>query len=153
VKYDDETYKLLSDGLAIDRDILDIELIQQANSFFHASEGAAFAQSIRDKKKLALDKVVAELDNDIRDNMTSDGEKVTEGKVTQQINREQDYLSASMDHNKSIHNLKNWEALKDAYRMRADMLKALVSLNNSNFYGEVTGAGERQISRERLRRI
>lgn len=153
MKYDQETYDELTDGLRIDRDALDVELIQQANAFFHASEGAAYAESIRDRKKLELDKVVAELDQDIRDNMVSDGERITEGKVTQQIQREQDYLRAALELNKSSHNMKSWESLKNAYRMRAEMLKSLVSLNNSNYYGEVTGAAERQISRERFQRV
>lgn len=152
MKYDDETYTELKDGLKIDRDNLDTELIQQANSFFHASEGAAFAESIKDKKKLDIDKVFAELDRDIRDSMISDGERVTEDKVKQEINREPDYLTALSAHNYSSREYRKWESLKNAYRMRAEMLKSLVTLYNANYYGEVTGVAERNASIRQYRR-
>jgi len=151
MKYDLKMYDELERGLSIDRDDLDTELIRQANQFFHASEGAAYAESIKDKEKFFVEKVYAELDNDIRDTMTSDGERVTEDKVKQQINREQDYQAAFQSLLKAGLDHKRWEALKNAYRMRGEMLKGLVSLHNSNYFGEVTGAGERRDSRERLR--
>lgn len=153
MKYDEDSYNDLQNSIRIDRDMLDVELVQQANLFFHASEGAAYAESIKDKKKATIDKVFAELDYDIRENMNSDGERITEEKVKQQINRELDYQNAVFDYNNSIHNYRKWETLKNAYRMRADMLKSLVTLNNSNYFGEVTGATERRDSVERLRRV
>jgi hypothetical protein len=153
MKYNDETYEELKAGLSVDRDALDIELIKQPNLFFHASEGTAYAESIRDRKALEIDKVFAELDLDVRDNMTSDGERITEDKVKQQINREDDYHRVLNDHRISNHEFRKWESLKNAYRMRAEMLKSLVSLHNSNYFGEVTGMAEKKTSLERFRRV
>ncbi len=147
MKYDDETFQSLKDDLKIDRDALDTESIEQPSRFFHASEGHVFAISRRDHQKQKLEIEIAELDKDVRDAMVAEGEKITEMQVKHQITREQDYQRAYSVYLNACLEADKWEALKNAYRQRADMLKGLIQLHQSGYFGEVTGAAERKDSR------
>lgn len=150
MKYDEDAYDRLQGELRIDRDALDEESVRQPNSFFHASEGHAYALSRRDKSKQSLEVTVAELDRDVRDAMVTEGEKVTEALVKAQIIREQDYHRAHGIYLDACLEADRWEALRNAYRQRADALRGLIQLYQSGYFGEVTGAGERREARSRL---
>ncbi len=151
-KYDQKFYDELRDGMRINRNALDEEAITQPNSFFHASEGCVLAESRRDKKKHDLEVIVAELDKDVRDSMTAEGEKITEALVKAQIAREQDFHRAHEEYLDACLEADLWEALRNAYRQRADMLKSLITLYQSGYFGEVTGAPERREARSRFDR-
>jgi len=150
LKYDTVAYEKLKQDLRIDRDALDEECITQPHSYFHASEAHVLALSRRDQLKHGLEVTVAELDKDIRDAMAANGEKMTEALVKAQITREQDYQRAHQNYLNSCLEADKWEALKNAYRGRADMLKSLVGLFQSGYFGEVTGSAERREARERV---
>jgi hypothetical protein len=150
MKYSNDTYETLKEGLRIDRDRLDEELIVQPHNFYHVSEGHVQALSRRDKLKHDLDVTVAELDKDVRDAMVAENEKVTEAQVKAQITREQDYHRAQRSYLDACLEADRWEALKNAYRQRADMLKSLIQLVQSSYFGEVTGSSERREARSRF---
>lgn len=144
MKYDADTYEDLQSRIKIDRGMLDEEVIAQASNYFHVSEGYAMAVSRRDAQKHNLEVQVAELDRDVRDSMVSEGEKVTEALVKAQITREPDFHRSHSAYLSACLEADRWEALRNAYRQRADMLKSLVQLHQSGYFGEVTGAAERQ---------
>lgn len=150
MKYDDETYRHLRAGLKIDRDALDEEVISQPNEFFHASEGYVVAAGRRDRKKHDLEVEIAQLDKDVRDSMTADGEKITEALVKAQINREPDFQRAHSEYLVACLEADRWEAMRNAYRQRADMLRSLVQLHQAGYFGEVTGSSERRYARDRF---
>ena len=149
-KRDDRDLDQLKSELLIERDSLDEEAIRQPNSYFHVSENFVFAAARRDKAKHDLEVVVAELDRDVRDAMQTDGDKITEALVKAQITREQDYQRAYGAYLDSCLEADRWEALRNAYRQRAEMLKGLIQLYQSNYFGEVTGAAERSAARGRF---
>jgi hypothetical protein len=150
MRYDAEAYDALTKSLRIDRDSLDEEAVRQPNDYFHASEGHVQALSRRDKLKHDLEVTVAELDKDVRDAMVAEGEKVTEAQVKAQITREQDYHRAQRNYLDACLEADRWEALRNAYRQRADMLKSLVQLYQSSYFGEVAGSAERREARGRF---
>lgn len=150
MQYDNETYRQLRDGLKIDRDVLDEEVISQPNEYFHASEGHVLAAARRDRKKHDLEVEVAKLDKDVRDFMAVSGERATEASVKAQINREPDFHRAHTAYLEACLEADRWEAMRNAYRQRADMLRSLVQLHQTGYFGEVTGASERRYSRERF---
>ena len=150
MKYDEDDYKALQVGLKIDRDALDEESIVQPNNFYHASEGHVTALSRRDRLKHDLEVTVAELDKDVREAMVSEGEKVTEAQVKAQITREGDYHKAQRSYLNACLEADRWEALRNAYRQRADMLKGLIQLYQAGYFGEVVGSAERRDARSRF---
>ena len=150
MEYDEQTYNELSKKIRINRDFLDAEIIEQPNLFFHASEGFVHAVAKRDKSNHSLEVEIAELDKDIREQMIADGERVTEDKVAQQIKREQDYHRFYKEHLDASLVANRWSSLKESYRQRADMLKSLVQLHISGYFGEVTGSAERKGAHDRF---
>lgn len=150
MKYDTADYEALKKGLLIDRNALDEEAIVQPNNFYHASEGHVAAKSRRDKKQHDLEVTIAELDKDVRDAMISEREKVTEAQVKAQITRERDYHAAQKAVLEASFEADKWDALKNAYRQRADMLKGLIQLFQAGYFGEVTGSAERREARGRF---
>lgn len=150
MNYDRQDFIDLQKGLKINRFALDEEAITQPNNFFHVSEGKVIAISRRDQAKHDLEVVTAELDKDVRDQMQSDGEKITEALVKAQVIREKKYQDAYRSYLSSCFSADRWEALQNAYRQRADMLKGLIQLHQSGYYGEITGATERREARARF---
>ena len=151
-RYDTDDYDQLKTSMKIERDMLDEEIISQPSSFFHASEGCALASSRRDMLKHKLEVTVAELDKDVRDAMTTEGEKITEAQVKAQVAREPDFHAAYKKYLTACLEADRWEALRNAYRQRADMLRSLVQLHQVGYFGEITGSSQRRDARERLDR-
>lgn len=152
MQYNAETYNELSAGLRVDRDKLDYENLNNAQDFFHASEGFVLTVSRRDKKKFELDITKAEVDKDIREQMAADEEKITEAKVGAELHRDQKYQRAYKEYLDACLTADRWEALKNSYRMRADALRNLTQLYAANYFGETAGAADRRESRDRLQR-
>lgn len=150
MRYDEDDHRRLLQDLAINKEMLDEEAICQPQNYFHACEGYAFAVSRRDKRKHELEIEIATLDRDVRDAAEAEGVKITEPQVKHQISREPDYdrrhrawLSACLEADR-------WQALQNAYRQRADMLRGLIQLHQTGYFGEVTGAGQRGEARSRV---
>jgi hypothetical protein len=149
MRYNDEDYNELKRDLSINRDLLDEEVIKQPNGFFHASEGFSFAAARRDKKKYDVDLLASRLDRDIRDEASSEGYKITEAQIKHRITSEAEYDRVYQDYLDLSLLADRWEHLKNAYRMRADMLRALVQLHQTGYFGEVTGSAERRSAKDR----
>lgn len=144
IAYDEEAYETLRAGIRIDRDILGDELIRNAQDFHHAGEGFAMATGRRDQAKSKLEKTMAEVDNDIRDNAAAEDEKLTEALIKQRVTKDQDYQRAMKVYLSACLEADRWEILRNSYRQRAEMLKALVQLHMAGYFGEVTGSAERR---------
>lgn len=150
MKYDRDAYADLRAAIKIDRERLDDELIANSHNFHHAGEGFAYAKSRRDAAEAALERVKAELDNEVRERMVADEEKYTETQIKQIILRETEFKDAHKKYLAACLEADSWEALRNSYRQRADMLKSLVQLYTTGYFGELTGASERREARERL---
>ena len=150
MKYDQTAYDHLVKELNIERNALDEEAVVQPNNSFHASEGHVYAIARRDAAKHDMDIRLAELDRDVRDSMVAEDGKITEALVKAQISREPDYDRVHRTYLAACLEAGRWEALKYAYRQRGDMIKGLIQLHQSGYFGEVTGAAERRGAIERV---
>jgi hypothetical protein len=130
-------------------DDLDTELIRQAQLYGHVGTLYAFAVATRDKKKHDLEVLEAKLDRDVRDQLESDGERVTENKVEAAIKLEPSHQRAYGEYLDARHYADEWEALKDAYRQRSYMLREIVNLRVTDYFGEAVGSSERKEARDR----
>jgi|SRR5215467_11044296 len=155
-KPDRETLDDLRAGLQIDAgspEGLDSELIAQAQGYGHVGTLYALAVAARDKKKHDLDILEAQLDRDIREQLSADGERVTEDKVKAAIKLEQSHQHLFREYLDARFLAESWEALKDAYKQRSYMLREIVNLRVTDYFGEAVGAGERrEASRRSYRR-
>lgn len=150
MKYDENDHKDLRHELRIDRNALDEEAICQPNNYYHASEGHVQALSRRDRKKYDLEVITSELDAEVRANWPQRAEKMTEAQVKARIVTDPRYQEVHDSYCAAGLEADRWEALRNAYRQRADMLKSLVQLHQAGYFGEVTGAAERRDARARF---
>jgi hypothetical protein len=122
------TLDKLRESLQIDQDDLDRALVEQPDLYYHAGEGHIQAISVRDGIKLELDETRAELDKQVREAATRDGEKVTEGAITARISTlpkmkelERKFLQSKLDADR-------WKVLETAFGARSKALDGLVTL-------------------------
>ena len=147
---EEEAYERLRGDLAINREVLDEELISQPHSYFHVGENHARAVSRRDALKQELELEEARLDEEIRENAAAESEKINNDQVKARIHADQSYQRASSKYLRARLRADEWEALKKAWEQRSYVLKDLVGLHIAGYFGEVTGARERSEARERV---
>jgi len=124
----------LQQQLAIDKSVLDDEVIRQPVLFYTISEALTDALARRDGAKEALAFVDAEMDNVCRRKLSKGDAKVTEKMV-------QNHVQCSYEHGKAFDvylKAKTYAdkllALKEAFQQRSYMLRDLVSLYSANYY-------------------
>jgi hypothetical protein len=124
----------LQQQLAIDKSVLDDEVIRQPVLFYEISEQLTEAVAERDAAKENLSVVDAELDHSWRKKLAKTQNRVTEGMLTSYVITSpahekafQDYLQAKTKADKLL-------VLKEAFQQRSYMLRDLVSLYAANYY-------------------
>ncbi len=128
----------LHQQLAIDKSVLDDEVIRQPMLFYMVSEALTTALAERDAAKEELNAVDADLGFKWRKRLSKDKSvRITEALL-------KDHIQTSADHEKAFD---TWlaaktkadrlQALKDAFQQRSYMLRDLVALYSANYY-EVT---------------
>src|SRR5229473_1296415 len=116
----------LKQHLAIDKSMLDDEVIRQPVLFYTISEALTEALAKRDGAKETLAFVDAEVDNACRKKLSKGDIKITEKMV-------QNYVQCSHEHGKAFDNYLEAKtnadkllALKEAFQQRSYMLRDLV---------------------------
>jgi len=124
----------LKQHLAIDKSILDDEVVRQPVLFYTISEVLTDAIALRDGAKEELAAVDAEMDSMWRKRLSKNDARVTEKMV-------QNCVQCSNEHEKAFNayleaktNADKLLALKEAFQQRSYMLRDLVSLYSSNYY-------------------
>jgi hypothetical protein len=127
--------------LAIDKSVLDDEVIRQPVLFYTISEMLTEAIAERDAAKEELGMMDADLDNEGRRLLTKTGEKVA--RTTEAMFK--NYVQTHRDHEIAF---KTWLtaktkadkllALKEAFQQRSYMLRDLVSLYSANYYEDAS---------------
>lgn len=140
----------LKDGLKIDVNNLDIELVDQPNRFFHAGQQYSLAVSRRDRKDTELDILKAVLDKEIREDADANGDKITEAQIKAAIQRDKEHRQLTKQYLDAKQEAEEWQSLRDSYQQRSYVLKDLVALHISGYFGDVTGARERKDARDRV---
>lgn len=120
--------------LAIDKSMLDDEVVRQPVLFYNISEILTDAIALRDGAKEALAFIDAEMDSVWRKKLSKGDAKVTEKMV-------QNHVQCSYEHGKAFDaylKAKTYAdkllVLKEAFQQRSYMLRDLVSLYSANYY-------------------
>lgn len=141
----DITLAELQSGLRIDRDDLDNEIATQADTYYRVAEASALAVSRRDEAKTQMEEELVRAALRVR----SEGkdEKLTEAFIKEQSSRDRKYTDARSLYLKAKSEADLWGAMRDAYEMRAKMLKAEAELHIAGYYqtSAVSGRAQRQV--------
>jgi hypothetical protein len=127
----------LEKGLRIDPDALDEALQDQPQSFYAVSKELVLLLSRRDAAKQALQIVEAEVDAEIRRSLSKEEKRVTEKEIETRRVVHKDVQQASDELLELNKQAAQYQALKEAFQQRSYVLKDLVGLALSNYYGEV----------------
>jgi hypothetical protein len=124
----------LQSSLAIDKGVLDDEVIRQPVLFYAISEQLTDASAERDAAKEELNSVDADVADEGRRQLSKSGARPTDKAVQNyvQLSAKHEaafntYLAAKLRADKLL-------ALKDAFQQRSYMLRDLVSLYSANYY-------------------
>lgn len=122
--------------LKINPEELDIEWLDQPQTFMRYAEAAANARLKMDRAKEHLDVIRAETDSRIRSNpnrFNIEG-KVTEGAISAAILQQQDYQDVQDQFNEAHHNYNIMQAAVKAFDQRKTALENLVRLQGQNYF-------------------
>ena len=134
----DVSLRDLERALKIDKHALDEGLECQADLFYMVGRECALLVSQRDAVVLELKAVEAEVDQEIRSKIDPN-EKVTERDIEARRRTDPDVLNVVATLSKMNREVAIWQALKEAWQQRSYVLKELVTLYVSSYYGDSTG--------------
>lgn len=120
--------------LAIDKTVLDDEVIKQPVLFYTISEALTDAFALRDGAKEELASVDAEMDSVWRSKLAKIHDKVTEKMVQNSVQCSSAHEKAFDEYLKAKTYADKLLALKEAFQQRSYMLRDLVSLYSANYY-------------------
>lgn len=123
----------LKSRLAIDKNNIDQEVIEQPELYYHAAEQAAMATSEYDAKKEESKRVFAEVYSEYRTESESIGKKATEASLNAQVEIDTRVVQIKEELTKALLNKETSAALKEAFIQRGYMLKELCSMYVSGF--------------------
>lgn len=126
----------LQQQLAIDKSVLDDEVIRQPVLFYTISEQLTDAIAERDAAKEELAAVDADLDGAWRRKLAKIHNKVTETMVSNHVITSAEHEKAFEAYLKAKTKADKLLALKEAFQQRSYMLRDLVSLYSANYYEE-----------------
>jgi hypothetical protein len=145
--YTDEDFEYLEEKLKIDREDLDVELLQQAQNAFHAGEGAGIHIAKRDSFEYRLKKADATAYKFHRERLIAEGEKSTEKVLEAEVRTDADYNTVLKAYLTQVKRAARWQALTRAFNDRRDMLKELSARERSRLYDERSDSFERTEAR------
>ena len=128
----------LKEQLAIDKGVLDDEVIRQPVLFYAISEQLTDASAERDAAKEELANVDADLDIGWRKKLAKMHPKVTESMVTTHVQSSPEHEAAFTAYLTAKTKADKLLALKEAFSQRSYMLRDLVSLYSANYYEETS---------------
>lgn len=124
----------LQKNLAIDKMVLDDEVIRQPMLFYEVSDQLTDALAERDAAKEELAVTDAELDNSWRRKLAKVKDRVTDKVVLSCVMTSSDHEKAFKTYLQAKTRADRLLALKEAFQQRSFMLRDLVALYSANYY-------------------
>lgn len=124
----------LKQHLAIDKSMLDDEVVRQPSLFYAVSEVLTDAIALRDGAKEELAAVDAKMDGIWRSKLSKIHDKVTEKMVQNWVQNSSEHEKAFDAYLEAKTHADKLLALKEAFQQRSYMLRDLVSLYSANYY-------------------
>lgn len=109
----------------------------QPSIYWEVSMEAVKAMSIRDKAKNDLDNTWSELYVSLK----TEGGKLSDPTVKASVEIEKRYIDAEKVYLSRKREAEEWNAMKEAYQQRANMIKELCGLYVSGSFGEISVKG------------
>lgn len=128
----------LQEQLAIDKSVLDDEVIRQPVLFYTISELLTDAIAERDTAKEELSMTDADLDSEGRRKLAKSGDKTTETMFKNYVQTHTDHENAFKVWLTAKTKADKLLALKEAFQQRSYMLRDLVSLYSANYYEDAS---------------
>lgn len=119
--------------ITIDKNKLDDELIRQPQLFWEISEGYADAVSKRDQSKQVLEQLEADVGSAFR--LSDFSGKVTEAKVNEHVQCHPNYVNQYQLYLGYKAKAEAWAGLKESFSQRCSMLRELVTLHTTGYWG------------------
>lgn len=143
-------YLEFRDRVRIDRNNIDAAVEEQSQLFLEVSEEQVLAASRLAEAKDKLARTDAQIARKLRLDADKSKERITDSMVTAAIALDVDHHRGAEIVSEAKREADLWMALRDAYDHRRSMLRELVNLYQSGFYGSVGAAGPRNAVREAL---
>lgn len=126
----------LEEGLAIDEDALEESCIRQPELFYRVAKELALQTSRRDAANQMVKEAEAKADGQIRHDAQVAEEKITEKEIESQKRLHRDVKSAIEYALLIGENVGQLGALKEAYQQRGYVLKGLIELHVTGYFGD-----------------
>lgn len=120
--------------LRIDRPNIDLEMVQQASLFHKVSEAAIKATAKRDRLKLELKELDAELYAEKKQDLLQGGEKATEAAISNEVLLDKDRKRLAREFIDAEEAVGQLDALKDSFQQRGYMIRDLGSLYTAKYF-------------------
>jgi hypothetical protein len=145
----EEALTELAAKIKFDPEDLDVEIISQANYYWHAAGGYALAVSLRDKAKNDLEVAEAELNLLFRREAT---DKTTEPQLKAMVTASDLRLELFDKYIAAKLMADRWLALRDSFTARGYALRDLDQDRRANYFGErAIPASDRNEAEKRFR--
>lgn len=136
-------YESFSRRIKIDREALDDAVQEQAEIFLRVCEFHVIATSQRDRMKADLDREDALIANKFRMTQMNSEVRVTDSMIKEHVATHPEHLRRVRELSEADSASDRWWILRSSFDMRAKMLRELVSLYTSGYYGANTAAAPR----------
>lgn len=120
--------------LKVDKENLDEELSNFPSLFYTVSEHYLEAYKHVKRLEQRMDRKFASLASAFRSAADSEGSKITETQIKQEVEIHPTYRKAKAKLSDAVYIKDRWGALKDAYNQKSFSMKGLVSLANDEKY-------------------
>lgn len=127
---------ITSDNLAIDKNQLDVELMQQSQNFYEVSAQYADAVNRRDTVKKELKEAEAAAYFRVKQALLDAGDKATEAATEARVLQDEDCIDFREELLAANLEVEQLSALKDAFIQRSYVLKDLVALFISGYFAD-----------------
>jgi len=127
----------LKEDLTFSQHNLNDAMMNQASLYSFYSSCSAKAQLQADRMKVEVERVEAQIDNELREEANQDGKKVTEALLAKQIRLDPRYQRAVSNHNEAKMVASMTKSTTDAFAQRRDMLVQLGKDQREERLGEL----------------
>lgn len=144
------TFADLEASLKIDKHNLDDDNLLSPQLMWEATKQLASARAALALAELDVKTAVAELDKSLRDDLSEQGEKVSEAKVTRLIEANPAIRKTKITAIKVQETVDSWEGMVEALKQRSYSLKQIGELHIANYYSTESGGRQRAETTDRL---
>lgn len=145
-----DLYQQLRNRIRIDRDRLDIAVEEQAQVFLEVAEQHVHAASARDEAKDRLARLDAGLAQEAREELAKAGQRPTEALVTDAVILHPAHVKVAKEVSQLKSEADRWWVLREAFDHRLRMIRELVGLYASEYYGSAGAVSPRSAVRDSL---